>query len=161
PVEVCIPYHKARKGDAAVRRFDGRFWTTLPTLTRRGSEKHSCRPVGCPARLACCSVSQFSWFVAISRPFLDSCSVSPDWALLVSQSDPGIKLTFPPECTTETRTVTMQVLQVALSEVQEPTGDPHASASPMLCLSQTPSMHFLQPIRVQIPLPPGVTERRL
>uniref|UniRef100_A0A9J8D7M5 P53-induced death domain protein 1 n=1 Tax=Cyprinus carpio carpio TaxID=630221 RepID=A0A9J8D7M5_CYPCA len=51
----------------------------------------------------------------------------------------------------------MQVLQVALSEVQEPTGDPHASASPMLCLSQTPSMHFLQPIRVQIPLPPGVT----
>ncbi|XP_016399034.1 p53-induced death domain-containing protein 1-like [Sinocyclocheilus rhinocerous] len=157
PVEVCIPYHKARKGDAAVRRFDGRSWTTLPTLTRRGSEKHSCRPGGRPARLACCSVSQFSWFVAVSRPFLDSCSVSPEGALLVSQFDPGIKLTFPPECTTETRTVTMQVLQVALSEVQELTRDPHASASPLLCLSQTPSMHFLQPIRVQIPLPPGVT----
>uniref|UniRef100_A0A672NYM6 P53-induced death domain-containing protein 1-like n=1 Tax=Sinocyclocheilus grahami TaxID=75366 RepID=A0A672NYM6_SINGR len=108
-------------------------------------------------QLACCSVSQFSWFVAVSRPFLDSCSVSPDGALLVSQFDPGIKLTLPPECTTETRTVTMQVLQVALSEVQELTGDPHASASPLLCLSQTPSMHFLQPIRVQIPLPPGVT----
>uniref|UniRef100_A0A9J8DCQ6 Leucine-rich repeat protein SHOC-2 n=1 Tax=Cyprinus carpio carpio TaxID=630221 RepID=A0A9J8DCQ6_CYPCA len=118
---------------------------------------HTCILLSVCLQLACCSVSQFSWFVAISRPFLDSCSVSPDWALLVSQSDPGIKLTFPPECTTETRTVTMQVLQVALSEVQEPTGDPHASASPMLCLSQTPSMHFLQPIRVQIPLPPGVT----
>ncbi len=60
-------------------------------------------------QLACCSVLQFSWFVAVSRPFLDSCSVSPDGALLVSQFDPGIKLTFPPECTTETRIVTMQV----------------------------------------------------
>ncbi|XP_073677304.1 p53-induced death domain-containing protein 1 [Garra rufa] len=157
PVEVCIPYHKTRKGDVAVRRFDGKSWSTLPTQTRRGSEKHSCRPRGRPARLACCSVSQFSWFVAISRPFLDSCSVSPVGALLVSQFDPGIKLTFPPECTTVTRTVTMQVLQVALSEVQDLTGDRHASASPLLCLSQTPSMHFLQPIRVQIPLPPGVT----
>ncbi|XP_051545470.1 p53-induced death domain-containing protein 1 [Myxocyprinus asiaticus] len=157
PVEVCIPYRKTRKGNVAVRRFDGQSWTTLPTLTRRGSERHSCRPGGRPARLACCSVSQFSWFVAVSRPFLDSCSVSPEGALLVSQFDPGIKLTFPPECTTETRTVTLQVLQVALSEVQDLTGDPQASASPLLCLSQTPSMHFLQPIRVQIPLPPGVT----
>ncbi|XP_026084966.1 p53-induced death domain-containing protein 1-like [Carassius auratus] len=157
PVEVCIPYHKTRKGDVEVRRFDGQSWSTLPTLTRRGSEKHSCRPGGRPARLACCSVSQFSWFVAVSRPFLDSCSVSPEGALLVSQFDPGIKITFPPECTAETRTVTMQVLQVVLSEVQDLTGDPHASASPLLCLSQTPSMHFLQPITVQIPLPPGVT----
>uniref|UniRef100_A0A672SDC1 P53-induced death domain-containing protein 1-like n=1 Tax=Sinocyclocheilus grahami TaxID=75366 RepID=A0A672SDC1_SINGR len=141
-VFVCIPYHKTRKGDVAVRRFDGRSWSTLPTLTMRGSEKHSC------------SVSQFSWFVAVSRPFLDSCCVSPEGALLVSQFDPGIKLIFPPECTTETRTVT---LQVVLSEVQDLTGDPHASASPLLCLSQTPSIHFLQPITVQIPLPAGVT----
>lgn len=50
-----------------------------------------------------------------------------------------------------------KVLQVPLSEVHDLTGDPHASASPLLCLSQTPSMHFLQPITVQIPLPPGVT----
>uniref|UniRef100_A0A671KUQ7 P53-induced death domain-containing protein 1-like n=1 Tax=Sinocyclocheilus anshuiensis TaxID=1608454 RepID=A0A671KUQ7_9TELE len=144
-LSVCIPYHKARKGDAAVRRFDGRALMHTYILS------------SVCLQLACCSVSQFSWFVAVSRPFLDSCSVSPEGALLVSQFDPGIKLTFPPECTTETRTVTMQVLQVALSEVQELTGDPHASASPLLCLSQTPSMHFLQPIRVQIPLPPGVT----
>uniref|UniRef100_A0A672SC04 P53-induced death domain-containing protein 1-like n=1 Tax=Sinocyclocheilus grahami TaxID=75366 RepID=A0A672SC04_SINGR len=143
-VFVCIPYHKTRKGDVAVRRFDGRSWSTLPTLTMRGSEKHSCRPGGRP----------FSWFVAVSRPFLDSCCVSPEGALLVSQFDPGIKLIFPPECTTETRTVT---LQVVLSEVQDLTGDPHASASPLLCLSQTPSIHFLQPITVQIPLPAGVT----
>ncbi|XP_073725040.1 p53-induced death domain-containing protein 1-like [Misgurnus anguillicaudatus] len=157
PVEVCIPYRKTRKGDITVRKFDGRSWMTLSTQTRRGSERHSCRPGGRPARLACCSVPQFSWFVVISRPFLDSCSVSPVGALLVSQFDPGIKLTFPPECTTETRTVTLQVLQVALSEVHDLTGDPQASASPLLCLTQTPSMHFLQPITVQIPLPPGVT----
>ncbi|XP_016101049.1 p53-induced death domain-containing protein 1 isoform X2 [Sinocyclocheilus grahami] len=50
-----------------------------------------------------------------------------------------------------------EVLQVVLSEVQDLTGDPHASASPLLCLSQTPSIHFLQPITVQIPLPAGVT----
>uniref|UniRef100_A0A9J8BZU6 P53-induced death domain protein 1 n=1 Tax=Cyprinus carpio carpio TaxID=630221 RepID=A0A9J8BZU6_CYPCA len=136
---------------------NNRLRSLLETLDILRALMHTCILLSVCLQLACCSVSQFSWFVAISRPFLDSCSVSPDWALLVSQSDPGIKLTFPPECTTETRTVTMQVLQVALSEVQEPTGDPHASASPMLCLSQTPSMHFLQPIRVQIPLPPGVT----
>ncbi|XP_057185674.1 p53-induced death domain-containing protein 1 isoform X4 [Triplophysa rosa] len=157
PVEVCIPYRKTRKGDVEVRRFDGQSWTTLQTQTRRGSERHSCRPGGRPARLACCSVTQFSWFVVVSRPFLDICSVSPVGAMLVSQFDPGIKLTFPPECTAETRTVTLRVLQVLLSEVRDLTGDPQASASPLLCLSQTPSMHFLQPITVQIPLPPGVT----
>ncbi|KAA0724682.1 Mitochondrial glutamate carrier 1 [Triplophysa tibetana] len=157
PVEVCIPYRKRRKGDVEVRRFDGQSWTTLQTQTRRGSERHSCRPGGRPARLACCRVTQFSWFVVVSRPFLDVCSVSPVGAMLVSQFNPGIKLTFPPECTAETRTVTLQVLQVSLSEVQDLSGDPLASASPLLCLSQTPSMHFLQPITVQIPLPPGVT----
>ncbi|XP_056307786.1 p53-induced death domain-containing protein 1 [Danio aesculapii] len=156
-VEVCIPYRKTRKGDVVVRRFDGQSWTTQTTMTRRGSDKHSCRPGGRPARLACCSVSQFSWFVAVRCPFLDSCCVSSEGALLVSQCHPGIKLTFPADCTAETRTVTLQVLQVALSEVQDLTGDPHASAGPLLRLSQTPSMHFLQPIRVQVPLPPGVT----
>lgn len=156
-VEVCIPYRKTRKGVVLVRRFDGQSWKTLNTMTRRGSDKHSCRPGGRPARLACCSVSEFSWFVAVCHPFLDSCCVSPEGALLVSQCHPGIKLTFPPNCTAETRTVTLQVLQVALSEVQDLTGDPHASAGPLLRLSQTPSMDFLQPIRVQVPLPPGVT----
>ncbi|XP_036432382.1 p53-induced death domain-containing protein 1 isoform X1 [Colossoma macropomum] len=157
PVDVCVPYHKTRKGEVVVRKYDGQSWSTLPTLTRRGSHRHSSRPRGRPARLACCTVKQFSWFVAVSRPVRDSCSVSPAGALLVSRYDPGIKLTFPPDCTTNTRTVTLQVLQVALSEVQDLTGDPQASASPLLCLSQTPSLHFLQPVRVQIPLPPGLT----
>lgn len=60
-------------------------------------------------QLACCSVRQFSWFMAVSRPVKDSCSVSPAGALLVSSSDPGVKLTFPPDCTVETRSVTLQV----------------------------------------------------
>ncbi|KAL7867685.1 hypothetical protein SRHO_G00090690 [Serrasalmus rhombeus] len=145
PVDVCVPYHKTRKGEVVVRKYDGQSWSTLPTQTRRGSHRHSSRPRGRPARLACCTVKQFSWFVAVSRPVRDSCSVSQAGALLVSRYDPGIKLTFPPDCTTNTRTVTLQVLQVALSEVQDLTGDPQASASPLLCLSQTPSMHFLQP----------------
>lgn len=157
PVEVCVPYHRTRKGEVMVRRYDGHAWSTLPTQTRRGSHRHSCRPQGRPARLACCTVTHFSWFVVVSRPVRDCCSVLPEGALLVSRYDPGIKLTFPANCTTQARTVTLQVLQVAQSEVQDLTGDPHASASPLLCLSQTPSMHFLQPIKVQIPLPPGLT----
>lgn len=51
----------------------------------------------------------------------------------------------------------LQVLQVSMSDVQALCGDPQARVSPLLCLSQTPSMHFLQPIKVQIPLPSGVT----
>ncbi|XP_062849471.1 p53-induced death domain-containing protein 1 [Trichomycterus rosablanca] len=157
PVEVCVPYHRTRKGEVVVRKYDGQSWSTLTTVTRRGSPKHSSRPRGRPARLACCSVTQFSSFVAVSRPVRDSCSVSHAGALLVSSYDNGIKLTFPPDCTTQMRTVTLQVLQVAQSVVQDLTGDPQARASPLLCLSQTPSMHFLQPVKVQIPLPPGLT----
>ncbi|KAK3558308.1 hypothetical protein QTP86_014693 [Hemibagrus guttatus] len=157
PVEVCVPYHRTCRGEVMVRRYDGHSWSTLPTQTRRGSHKHSCRPQGRPARLACCTVTHFSWFVAVSRPVRDCCSVFPEGALLVSRYDPGIKLTFPPNCTTHVCAVTLQVLQVAQSVVQDLTGDSHASASPLLCLSQTPSMHFLQPVKVQIPLPPGLT----
>ncbi|XP_060743466.1 p53-induced death domain-containing protein 1 [Tachysurus vachellii] len=157
PVEVCIPYHRTQRGEVIVRRYDGHSWSTLPTQTRRGSHRHSCRPKGRPARLACCTVTHFSWFVAVSRPVRDVCSVLPEGALLVSSYDPGIKLTFPQNCTTHARAVTLQVLQVAQSVVQDLTGDQHASSSPLLCLSQTSNMDFLQPVKVQIPLPPGLT----
>ncbi|XP_041652470.1 p53-induced death domain-containing protein 1 [Cheilinus undulatus] len=157
PVEVCVPYHRPKKREVVMRRFDGQSWSTLTTALRRGSESHSSHPGGRPARLACCTVSQFSWFMAVSRPVKDSCSLTPAGALLVSSSDPGIKLHFPPESTVQTRTITLQVLQVSVSEVQALCGDPQASASPLLCLSQTPSIQFLLPIKVQIPLPSGVT----
>ncbi|XP_022611686.1 p53-induced death domain-containing protein 1 isoform X1 [Seriola dumerili] len=157
PVEVCVPYHRAKRREVVVRRFDGHSWSTLPTDLRRGSDNHSSHPGGRPARLACCSVRQFSWFMAVSCPVKDSCSVTPAGALLVSSSDPGIKLHFPPDSTVQTRTITLQVLQVSVSEVQTLCGDPQARVSPLLCLSQTPNVHFLQPVKVQIPLPPGVT----
>ncbi|XP_071004934.1 p53-induced death domain-containing protein 1 [Oncorhynchus clarkii lewisi] len=157
PVEVCVPYHRSRKGEVVVRRFDGQQWSTLSTETRRGSIGHSSHPGGRPARLACVSVRQFSWFVAVGRPVRDSCSVTPEGALLVSRSDAGIKLTFPPDCTVQTRTIILQVLQVSVTEVQTLCGDPQARVSPLLCLSQDPSIQFLQPIKVQVPLPTGLT----
>ncbi|XP_071353422.1 p53-induced death domain-containing protein 1 isoform X2 [Trachinotus anak] len=157
PVEVCVPYHRTKRRQVVVRRFDGQSWSTLPTDLRRGSDSHSSHPGGQPARLACCSVHQFSWFMAVSRPVKDSCSVTPAGALLVSSSDPGIKLHFPPDSTVQTRAIALQVLQVSVSEVQALCGDPQARVSPLLCLSQTPNIHFLQPVKVQIPLPPGVT----
>ncbi|KAA8590090.1 hypothetical protein FQN60_014024 [Etheostoma spectabile] len=157
PVEVCVPYHRSKRRQVVVQRFDGHAWSTLPTVLRRGSESHSSHPGGRPARLACCSVSQFSWFIAVSSPVKDSCSVTPAGALLVSSADPGVKLHFPPDATVQSRTITLQVLQVCVSEVQALCGDPQARVSPLLCLSQTPSIHFLQPIKVQVPLPAGVT----
>lgn len=65
---MCIPYRKARKGDVAVRRFDGQSWTTLPTLTRRGSEKHSCRPGGRPARVSQSDLSRSNVTFHIVEP---------------------------------------------------------------------------------------------
>ncbi|KAG7523252.1 p53-induced death domain-containing protein 1-like [Solea senegalensis] len=157
PVEVCVPYHRTKRKEVVVRKFDGHSWITLPTNLRRGSESHSSHPGGRLARLACCSVSQFSWFMAVSRLVKDTCSVTPTGALLVSSSDPGVKLHFPPDCTVQTRTINLQVLEVSMSEVQTLCGDPQARVSPLLCLSQSPNTHFLQPVKVQIPLPPGVT----
>jgi len=51
----------------------------------------------------------------------------------------------------------LEVLPVSLAEIQVLSGDPQARASPLLCLSQTSSLNFLQPVKVQIPLPSGVT----
>ncbi|CAL8356519.1 unnamed protein product [Lota lota] len=157
PVEVCVPYHRKRRREVVLRMFSGERWSTLPTEVRRGSPSNSCHPGGAPVRLACSSVGHFSWFVAVARLPRDSCSVTPEGALLVSRLDPGIKLHFPPNSTLQIRTITLQVLQVSLTEIQALCGDPQASASPLLCLSQTPSLNFLQPIKVQIPLPSGVT----
>lgn len=38
--------------------------------------------------------------------------------------------------------------------------EPGAAASPLLCLSQRGTASFLQPVTVQLPLPPGVTGER-
>ncbi|XP_011474357.1 p53-induced death domain-containing protein 1 isoform X1 [Oryzias latipes] len=157
PVEVCVPYHRRKRREVVVRRFDGELWSTLAADVRRGSQNNCCHPGGHPVRLACCSVRSFSWFMAVGRPVLDTCSVTPAETLLVSSADPGIKLHFPPDSTAQTRSVTLQVLQVSESTVQTLCGDPQARVSPLLCLSQNPCLHFLQPVKVQIPLPSGLT----
>ncbi|XP_018620559.1 p53-induced death domain-containing protein 1 isoform X3 [Scleropages formosus] len=133
PVQVCIPYRRSSRREVFLRTFDDQSWKTLDTQTKRGSPKNSVRPKGRPAWLACCLVNHFSWFVAVSRPVRDSCFVSPEGTLLVSSVDPGIKLTFLPCCTLETRIVTLQ----------------------------SPNLPFLQPVKVQVPLPPGLTGHTL
>ncbi|XP_033824335.1 p53-induced death domain-containing protein 1 [Periophthalmus magnuspinnatus] len=157
PVEVCVPYHRSRRKEIVVRKFDGQSWSILTTVLKRGSPNNSCHPGGRLARLACCSVQQFSWFMVVSRLVKDTCSVTPAGTLLVSTSDPAIKITFPQHSTLEIRTITLQVLPTSSSEVQTLCGDPQATVSPLLCLSQTPNKNFLQPVKVQIPLPTGVT----
>lgn len=43
PVEVCVPYHRPKRTEVVVQRFDGLSWSTLPTVLRRGN-KHLGRP---------------------------------------------------------------------------------------------------------------------
>ncbi|XP_029812792.1 p53-induced death domain-containing protein 1 isoform X2 [Suricata suricatta] len=83
-----------------------------------------------PKRLwAHCQVPHFSWFLVVSRPVSNACLVPPEGTLLYSSGNPGVKVTFPPGATEEPRQVYMQ------------NGPPN----------------FLQPVTVQLPLPPGVT----
>nr|XP_015195215.1 PREDICTED: p53-induced death domain-containing protein 1 [Lepisosteus oculatus] len=110
PVEVCLPFScppRAPGREVLIRRFDGSTWTQLHTTTRRGSrgaqtDRHR-------ARVACCTVSQFSWFLVLSCLLEDSCSVPPQGALLLSSVDPRIKVTFTPRSTLQTRMVKLQV----------------------------------------------------
>lgn len=60
-------------------------------------------------QLACCAVLHFSWFMVVSRPVTDRCSLTAAQSLLVSTADPGVKLCFPPNSTLHPRTVTLQV----------------------------------------------------
>ncbi|KAM8860984.1 p53-induced death domain-containing protein 1 isoform 2-T2 [Synchiropus picturatus] len=161
PVQVCVSHRRVKKRDVVVRRFDGQSWSTLPTVRKRGSEGHSSHPGGRPARLACCTVLQFSWFMAVACPMKDTCSLTAEKNLLVSSFHPGIKLHFLPDSTIEQRTITLEVVDVAVHEVRDLCGDPGVSVSPLLCLSQSSSADFLRPIKVQLPLPPGVTGRTL
>lgn len=50
-----------------------------------------------------------------------------------------------------------KVLPVSTTDLREITGDSETIASPLLCLSQSSTVDFLQPVKIQLPLPPGVT----
>ncbi|XP_072448108.1 p53-induced death domain-containing protein 1 isoform X2 [Chiloscyllium punctatum] len=107
--------------------------------------------------LACCSVLHFSWFLVISRLKENKCTVPLEGTRLFSSVDPNIKVTFPAGAVTESRKVKMQVLPVAAGDLHELLQDQDSMASPLLCLSQNTTDNFLKPVKIQLPLPSGVT----
>ncbi|KAK9410119.1 p53-induced death domain-containing protein 1 [Crotalus adamanteus] len=149
-VRIWMPYaspHSLNDRELIIRTFDGQNWSDLRTKVKDKGKKRS----------ACCSISHFSWFLVVSRLVENKCKVSQEGGLLFSTVDPNIKVTFPPGVTEETRTVKLQVLPVSTKELREITGDTETIASPLLCLSQSSTVDFLQPVKIQLPLPPGVT----
>ncbi|XP_070813492.1 p53-induced death domain-containing protein 1 [Pituophis catenifer annectens] len=149
-VRIWMPYaspHSLNDRELIIRTFDGHKWSDLRTRVKCKGKKHS----------ACCSVSHFSWFLVVSRLVENECKVCQEGGLLFSTVDPNIKVTFPPGVTEEMRTVKLQVLPVSTKDLREITGDSETIASPLLCLSQSSTVDFLQPVKIQLPLPPGVT----
>ncbi|NXE83900.1 PIDD1 protein, partial [Cochlearius cochlearius] len=151
-VQIWMPYASPQtlhQREVVVRTFSGQSWSDLRTRVeqKRKSKKH----------VAHCSVLHFSWFLVVSRLVQNECEVSAEGTLLFSSVDPNIKVTFPPGVTEETRSVKLQVLPVSAEEIEEITADARCRASPLLCLSQDSLVDFLRPVRIQLPLPPGVT----
>lgn len=62
-----------------------------------------------------------------------------------------------PGCSAHHAVFHAQVLPVSAEEIEEITADAECRASPLLCLSQDSLVDFLRPVRIQLPLPPGVT----
>ncbi|MBN3289523.1 PIDD1 protein, partial [Polypterus senegalus] len=83
----------------------------------------------------------------------DHCTVPREGTLLFSSADPRVKVTFPYGATNVIRKVNMQVLTVSQQEIQNLCGDAEALVSPLLCLTQNSADNFLQPVRIQLPLP--------
>ncbi|XP_075693711.1 p53-induced death domain-containing protein 1 isoform X2 [Rhinoderma darwinii] len=121
-------------------------WTDLNTTTKEKSLHEM---------LASCKTCHFSWFLVVSRLVEDCCEVPKEGELLFSCVDQNIRVEFPPGATLETRTVRMQVLPVSKKMLEKITGDSESSASPLLCLSQSSAGNFLNPVKIQLPLPLG------
>ncbi|KAL2303481.1 hypothetical protein Nmel_008751 [Mimus melanotis] len=62
-----------------------------------------------------------------------------------------------PDCFAHCAVCHIQVLPVSAEEIQEITASAECRASPLLYLSQDSTVDFLKPVRIQLPLPPGVT----
>ncbi|NXT23211.1 PIDD1 protein, partial [Syrrhaptes paradoxus] len=151
-VQIWMPYASPQtlhQREVVVWTFSGQSWSDL--RTRVEQKRKSKKPV------AHCSVLHFSWFLVVSRLVQNECRVPTEGTLLFSSVDPNIKVTFPPGVTEETRSVKLQVLPVSAEEIEELTGAAGCRASPLLCLSQDSAVDFLRPVRIQLPLPPGVT----
>ncbi|XP_065611193.1 p53-induced death domain-containing protein 1 [Cyrtonyx montezumae] len=151
-VDIWMPYaspETLHQREVVVRTFSGQSWSDLRTQVekKRKSKKH----------MAHCSVLHFSWFLVVSRLVQNECRVPTEGTLLFSSVDPNIKVIFPPGVTEETRNVKLQVLAVSAEEIEELAADAGCKASSLLCLSQDSLVDFLRPVRIQLPLPPGVT----
>lgn len=146
-VMIWMPYIIPRsdhRREVVMRTFNG-SWTNLETKISKS--RH----------VACCRVLHFSWFIVISRLRENRCTVPMEGTLLFSSVDPNIKVTFPSGAVNHTRSVKMQVLPVAMEELHELTDDQDSLASPLLCLSQNSADNFLKPVKIQLPLPSGIT----
>ncbi|NXG16962.1 PIDD1 protein, partial [Grallaria varia] len=151
-VQIWMPFVSPQTlhwHEVVVRTFSGQSWSDLRTTVEWKRELMG--PV------AHCSVLHFSWFLVVSRLVQDECKVPAEGTLLFSSVDPDIKVVFPPGVTKEPRSVKMQVLPVSAREIDEITAKEGCLASPLLCLSQDSLVDFLKPVRIQLPLPPGVT----
>ncbi|KAM4846069.1 p53-induced death domain-containing protein 1 isoform 2-T2 [Thomomys bottae] len=145
---LFIPPGPRRCREVVVRMRSEDTWSDLETHVEEEA----------PRRLwAHCQVPHFSWFLVVLRPVFNACLVPPEGTLLCSSGHPGVKVTFPPGATEEPRQVSMQVVRMASQELQALVGEPEAAVSPLLCLSQSGPPTFLQPVTVQLPLPPGIT----
>ncbi|XP_068022730.1 p53-induced death domain-containing protein 1 isoform X2 [Melanerpes formicivorus] len=151
-VQMWMPYawpQSLQQREVVVRTCSGQSWSDL--RTRVEHRRKSKKPV------AHCSVLHFSWFLVVSRLVQDECRVPAQGTLLFSSLDPSIKVTFPPGATKDPRSVRLQVLPVSAEELEDITADQGCRASPLLCLSQDSLQDFFRPVRIQLPLPPGVT----
>ncbi|XP_025751847.2 p53-induced death domain-containing protein 1 isoform X3 [Manacus vitellinus] len=149
-VQIWMPFVRPRmlhEHEVVVRTFSGQSWSDLRT---RVKEKRG-------LTMAHCSVLHFSWFLVVGRLVQDECEVPAEGTLLFSRVDPDIKVIFPPGVTEEPRRVKMQVLHVPAEVIDEITANAGCRASPLLCLSQDSLVDFLNPVTIQLPLPPGIT----
>ncbi|KAM3919668.1 p53-induced death domain-containing protein 1 [Leptodactylus fuscus] len=152
-VEINIPFACLKpvpKREVVIRTFSDSCatWMDLSTTIKEKSSHEM---------LASCKTAHFSWFLVVSRLVEDRCEVPKEGELLFSSVDQNIRVEFPPGATAETRTVCMQVLPVSKKMLQKITGDSESSTSPLLCLSQSSAENFLSAVKIQLPLPPGVT----
>ncbi|NXD33947.1 PIDD1 protein, partial [Copsychus sechellarum] len=151
-VQIWMPYispQTPHQHEVVVRTFSGQSWSDLKTRVKQKRKSKKC--------MAHCCVLHFSWFLVVSRLVQNECKVPAEGTLLFSSVDPNIKVIFPPGVTKEPRSVKLQVLQVSAEEIQEITANAGCRASPLLYLSQDSTVDFLKPVRIQLPLPPGVT----
>nr|XP_012311528.1 p53-induced death domain-containing protein 1 isoform X3 [Aotus nancymaae] len=170
---LFTPPRAWRCREVVVRTRNDSSWSDLETFLEEEAPKiwslhvpsWPCLDPGssdCPPRLsqrlwAHCQVPHFSWFLVVSRPISNACLVPPEGTLLCSSGHPGVKVIFPAGATEEPRRVSMQVVRMAGRELRALLGEPEATVSPLLCLSQSGPPNFLRPVTVQLPLPSGVT----